>query len=344
MNNKVAWIGRIDESFESIAAALDVGIAEVGHMPVVGQVWAVKLNLTYPKYLPGVVNSPTFIEALCRWGRERRVKLIFIEGDGGNGSYSAQETFDGNGVTDLARRYDMRCASVSEKPWEWRVTDVGGHAIRLPYSPFFRRREYDRFVTAPVFKNHIFTIVSLGMKNLWGCIPDPYRMYYHHVLDEGIVALSKELLPDFSVFDGLVALRGRGPMDGNPVDLNAIMVTSDVGTGEVAAVAVMGLALEKIRHLRLARQEGLVPPLDKLVWATDPSPFKRSDFQVERSWLNWLSIGLARIPKLQRAIYHSSLSPAIYGVVNRLRPDSAQKDLSVASAGNRRGLRRRRDV
>ena len=116
------------------------------------------------------------------------------------------------------------------------------------------------------------------------------------------------------------------------------MVTSNVGsTGEAAAVSVMGLSLDKIRHLRLARQEGLVPSLDKLVWVTDPSPFKRSDFQVERSWFNGLSVGLARFPRLQRAIYHSPLSPAIYGVVNRFRPDSAQRDLSMASTENRRG-------
>ena len=110
-------------------------------MPAGGETWVVKLNLTYPSCLPRAVTSPAFVETLCRWGRGRRVKLTFIEGDGADGSYSAQETFDSNGVTDLARLYDMQCASVSEDPWEWRVDAVCGRTLRVPYSLFFRRRQ-----------------------------------------------------------------------------------------------------------------------------------------------------------------------------------------------------------
>ena len=70
------------------------------------------------------------------------------------------------------------------------------------------------------------------MKNLWGCIPDAYRMYYHYQLDHGIVALCREPQPGFSIFDGLIAMRGRGLMEGQPLDMNAVMVCNNVGAGE----------------------------------------------------------------------------------------------------------------
>lgn len=329
MNNCV-WIESVRPTPPSVAEAVEHGLSVLEQPPRTGERWVVKLNLTYPTYLPGVVNSPIFVEGLCRWASDRSLKLTFIEGDGGNGSYSAQDTFDGNGVSRVAEKYGMSCRSISEKPWEWRETEIQGRRVRLPYSPFFRRREYDRFITAPLFKNHIFTTVTLGMKNLWGCIPDAYRMYYHHVLDHGIVALYQELRPEFSIFDGLIALRGRGPMDGQPVEMNALMVSSDVGAGEAAALQIMGISLEKVRHLALALKEGLMPPAEQLRWLTDPTPFKRSDFILDRSLLNYISINISKFPRVQRLIYHSPFSNLLYYAVNLARRNSAQADLVQA--------------
>ena len=330
-----ACIQAVQQTPESVAAALEDGLGAVNRLPGSGERWAIKLNLTYPTYLPGVVNAPVFVEGLCQWAGDRGVKIIFIEGDGGNGSYSAQDTFDGNGVSDIARRYGMKCVSISEKPWGWHETEVQGRIVRLPYSPFFRRKEYDYFITTPLFKNHVLTVVSLGMKNLWGCIPDAYRMYYHHVLDAGIVALYKELQPDFSIFDGLIALRGRGPMDGKPVQMNAVMVSSNVGAGEAAALRIMGISLDRVRHLQLAHKEGLIPLPEEVQWLSDPEPFQRSDFILERSWLNYLSIWIGQLPRLQRVIYHSPLSRVMYAIVNPLRPDSAQAELARARLSKR---------
>ena len=165
------WIGSVERSAQCVAEAIDAGLTGVGRLPARGERWAVKLNLTYPTYLPGVVNAPAFVEGLCQWARDSGVRLILIEGDGGNGSYSSQDAFDGNGVSQIAKRYGASCVSISETPWEYRETPVASKIIKLPYSPFFRHRDFDRFVTTPLFKNHIFTTVTLGMKNLWGCYP-----------------------------------------------------------------------------------------------------------------------------------------------------------------------------
>lgn len=329
VNNSV-WIGSVQRHPQCIAEAIDARLTNVGRLPTRGARWAVKLNLTYPSYLPGVVNAPAFVEGFCQWASDRGVRLILIEGDGGNGSYSAQDTFDGNGVSQIAKKYEVSCVSISETPWEWRETEVAGKTVKLPYSPFFRHRNFDRLVTAPVFKNHIFTTVSLGMKNLWGCIPDAYRMYYHYQLDHGIVALCKELQPDLSIFDGLIAMRGRGPMEGQPLTMNALMVSSNVGAGEIAALEVMGIPIKRVRHLLIAKDEGLLPSDGQVTWLTDPLPFKRNDFVLERTFLNYLTIQLGKMPSLQKIVYHSPLSRWIYAIVDRVRGESAQTKLLEA--------------
>lgn len=320
-----ACIKSIEPDPQSVANAVEDTVSAVGRKPASGSTWAVKLNLTYPTYLPGVVNSPVFVEGLCRWARDNSIELQLLEGDGGNGAYMAEDAFNGNGIIAIARKYGVKCVSISEKPWVWRETVIGGRSVRLPYSPFFERRDFDVFVTAPLFKNHIFTTVSLGMKNLWGCIPDAYRMYYHHVLDAGIVALQKELAPDFSIFDGHIALRGAGPIDGSAFEFNTVMASSDVGTGELAALELMGIDIHRVRHLEIARSERIVPEAVK--WLTDPTPFRRSDFILERTLVNYLSIYAGKSPRLQQAVYHSRVSAFIYAIIDRLRPRSAQAEL-----------------
>ena len=326
----LAWVGSVDKSPSCVAEAINTGLEATGRLPAKSsEQWAVKLNLTYPTYLPGVVNAPAFVEGFCQWASDHSVRLIFVEGDGGNGSYSAQDTFDGNGISRIAKKYGMNCLSMSETPWEWRETHVDGKIVKLPYSPFFRCREFNRFVTTPLFKNHIFTTVTLGMKNLWGCIPDAYRMYYHYQLDHGIVALCKELKPDFSIFDGLVAMRGRGPVDGQPLDMNVVMVCNHVGAGESAALELMGISITEVRHLLIARNEGILPN-EPLTWLTNPERFTRDDFKIKRTFLNYLSIHLGKFPALQKIVYHSLLSSAIYAFVNHLRGESAQTKLLKA--------------
>jgi uncharacterized protein (DUF362 family) len=324
----LASVKAIGPSVASVAAALDETLAGVGRRPAHGATWSVKLNLTYPTYLPGAVNSPLFVEGICLWARDSGVTLHFIEGDGGNGAYTAADAFAGNGVTGLAAKYGMQCLSISEKPWIWKETKIGNRVVQLPYSPYFDRREFDSLITTPLFKNHIFTVVSLGMKNLWGCIPDAYRMYYHYVLDAGIVALQRELRTDFSIFDGHIALRGRGPIDGSSFEFNTVMASSDVGTGELAALELMGIGIERVKHLQIAKLERMVP--DKVHWVGDPAPFVRSDFILERTLINHLSILVGKWPRLQNLIYHSPLSAILYAVVDRLRPNSPQAALVQA--------------
>jgi uncharacterized protein (DUF362 family) len=323
-------IQSVSPDAQGVARAVAQQMSWLGLQPRRGDVWAIKLNLTYPEYLPGVVNSPIFVEGLCVWAADCGLLLEFIEGDGGNGSYSAQDAFQGNGVSALADRYGMKTTSISEAPWDWRETPVCGRQVRLPYSPYFVRRQYDRFLTAPLFKNHIFTIVTLGMKNLWGCLPDAYRMYYHHQVDHGIVALYKELRPDFSIFDGIIGLRGRGPMDGIPLAMNVVMSSASVGAGEAAALQIMGVPRARVKHLELARAEGLIPEPSELVWRESPTPFERTDFILDRTMLNHATIMLSHYPWLQRWIYHSPLSRFIYAIVDRLRPGSAQARLVQA--------------
>ncbi|MCP5113638.1 MAG: hypothetical protein GY953_22625 [bacterium] len=107
--------------------------------------------------------------------------------------------------------------------------------------------------------------------------------------------------------------------------MDTLMVSSDTPAGEAAALEIMGAPLERVRHLEIAREAGLLPA--RVRWLTDPAGFRRNDFVLERTWLNHLSVRVAAAPWLQRAIYHSALSPSLYALANRIRGESAQTKL-----------------
>lgn len=66
MTSNAVWIKVVQRTPESVADSVEAGIRSVGRLPSAGERWAIKLNLTYPTYLPGVVNSPVFVEGLCQ--------------------------------------------------------------------------------------------------------------------------------------------------------------------------------------------------------------------------------------------------------------------------------------
>jgi uncharacterized protein (DUF362 family) len=312
------FFGRTADSAEAQAAVFDRAFSELGLRPSAGENWIVKLNLTYPTPSAGVTTSLETVEGLALWGRDHGVRLELVESDGGNRSHRAVDALASCGFVDLAKRYGGSVRSLTDEPWREVDLSCGRHRFRLPLPPRLLDRGADRFVDLPVLKTHIFSTVTLGLKNLWGCIPDPLRMYHHHLLDRGLVGIAKALRPDLLVIDGRTALDGNGPINGKPVPARMMVVSDSLGAGDWEAAAAMGFDPASIRHLRNARDEGLVPADRRVV---DPDGVRAGlpRFQVERTLYNWGSIVANFSPRLQKLVYHSPLSPYIYAAVSPFR-------------------------
>jgi len=141
----------------------------------------IKPNLFMPYYIPGVCTSRLLLEVLCVILKEHDCKICIGEGDGGLASFSAMKAFAGNGLLHFKKSYNVNFFSLSTLPREKSVQFVAGHRVEFLLPKILVIREFDYLINVPVLKIHIITKVSLSMKNLWGCIPDPYRIHYHHM-------------------------------------------------------------------------------------------------------------------------------------------------------------------
>src|SRR5438046_6505668 len=109
------------------------------------------------------------------------------------------------------------------------------------------------------------TGVSLGLKNLWGCITDRFRIRFHPFLDEIVAQLATSLPIGGVALDGLYGLDRNGPMvDGLVRRLEWTAASEDCGAHDLAMAQLLGMDPFTVSHLRYGMEVGVVPSMDRI--------------------------------------------------------------------------------
>jgi len=218
----------------------------------------IKPNLTYPFYKRGVTTSPEMIEAIVVALLNQTSNITIVESDGGGGAWTADEAFQGHNLLNIAEKYNVSLVNLSRGPLQYVEATVGEVVIGIDL-PSILLNEVDVFITVPVPKLHHMTGVSLAFKNQWGCIPDRMRMRHHPEFAQKVIAVNKLLNPRMVIFDGTYFLDGLGPVEGDPVMMELLIASNDIGAGTLACCQIMGYDPHQSKHLRVALKEGLMP-------------------------------------------------------------------------------------
>ncbi len=128
------------------------------------------------------------------------------------------------------------------------------HAVEIPRPAAFREFVLPRTVTDADFvislakvKTHHRAGVTLGMKNLFGCVPGSVygfpktRLHYAGVA-RVIADLASVVKPQLTVLDGVIAMEGTGPLDGSPRALRTIIMGENAATTDAATARLMGFS------------------------------------------------------------------------------------------------------
>ena len=279
----------------------------------------IKPNLTWVSHLPGVTTSPAFLEALVEVVRERTRKITIGESDGGYNSFKANDAFRGHGLDQLSSRYGVKLINLSNLPAEERTGFVAGRDVKVRL-PRLLLEDIEVFLTAPVPKIHASTRVSLGLKNQWGCIPDAMRLREHSEFDRKIALVNRLLKPKVAVFDGLYFLDRTGPLVGEPVRMNLVVASDDVGAGSMACCEIMGIDPFSVKHHVIARQEGMFPSsLKEVALNMDISVLCTRRFRLKRTPMNWVAFAAFRSRFLTKVIYDSRVADWAHVILYKVR-------------------------
>jgi len=278
-----------------------------------------KPNFTYPFYKEGVTTSPQMLEALVAVLTEMGAKVWIGESDGGSYAWTAEEASEGHQVPEICARYGARAVNLSKLPREMAETNVAGCRVQVEL-PSMLLHDIDVFITMPVPKVHVMTGVSLAFKNQWGCIPDVKRLRHHPDFPYVVLAINKLLRPKLAIFDGTYFLNRTGPMDGDPVPLNLLIVSDDLGAGDLVCCEIMRINPNRIGHLRLAMREGMMPmSLSEVELNTDPLQFNDQRFVLKRTLMNWIALTAFRSKVATWLLYQSKFAKPVHDLLYLIR-------------------------
>lgn len=238
----------------------------------------IKVNfITDKTWDTGATTDPVVVEAIIQKLKELPVKVYVVESDAT--ITSADRAFEKTGMKDMCKRNGIECLNLRYVEDKVELAIPDGEALKSMSVP--RIVTESAVISAAKLKTHVNTGVTLGMKNMFGLLPEKFKGKYHlKGISKVVTDINTVLKPALTVIDGFVGMEGSGPIDGMPVKMNLIIAGTDTVATDATACRVMGIDPHEIKHIRRAYEKGLGNIDDVQVigekLAAVTRPFKRS--------------------------------------------------------------------
>jgi uncharacterized protein (DUF362 family) len=215
----------------------------------------IKVNfITDKTWDTGATTDPIVVEAIIKKLEALPVKVYVVESDAT--ITNADKAFEKTGMKDMCKRNGVEWLNLRHVKDRVKFEVPNGEALQSITVP--RLVTESAVISAAKLKTHLNTTVTLGMKNMFGLLPDKFKGKYHMKgISKVVVDINTVLKPAFTVIDGFVGMEGEGPVDGTPVQMNLIIAGKDVVATDATAARVMGFNPYEITHIRKAYEKGL---------------------------------------------------------------------------------------
>jgi uncharacterized protein (DUF362 family) len=115
----------------------------------------------------------------------------------------------------------------------------------------------DFIVSMPKVKTHHWAGVTLSMKNMFGIVPGsrygwPKNGLHWAGIHESILDICATVRPHFVIADGIVAMEGDGPLNGDELRLNRIVLSDDPVAADATCARALGVTPDKVVYIREA--------------------------------------------------------------------------------------------
>jgi|GEM_PF-362840 len=118
--------------------------------------------------------------------------------------------------------------------------------------------EADVIINIPKMKTHFGSDVSLGMKNMYGTLPEEDKAFYHQKggVEELLYWVNYAFTPTLTIIDGTEGGEAEGPLSAHPVQFNTIIASNNVVLADSIAAKLMGYEhpFEDIKFLRFVKE------------------------------------------------------------------------------------------
>ena len=160
----------------------------------------------------------------------------------------------------------------------------------------------DVVINLPKVKSHSQLTLTLGVKNLFGCVPGKMKAWWH--LEAGkdkqrfarmLVETAKAIAPDLTIVDGIVGHEGNGPSGGTPRALGVLAAARNPFALDRALVDVLQVDPEAVPTIVAAEVMGLGPALDDIAFPLDTPQALQIDGWKLPEKMHPIDFGLPRV-------------------------------------------------
>jgi uncharacterized protein (DUF362 family) len=215
----------------------------------------IKVNfITTKTWDTGATTDPIVVEAIIKKLKHLPVEIFVVDSDAT--MTNADKAFEATGMKEMCQQNDIQFLNLRYQKEKVKIPILDCETLGSITVP--RIVTESAIISAAKLKTHMSTKVTLGMKNMFGLLPDKFKGKYHAKgISKVIVDINTVLKPALTLIDGFVGMEGKGPTDGTPVKMDLIIAGKDVVATDATAARVMGFEPMEISHIRTAAQKGL---------------------------------------------------------------------------------------
>lgn len=240
--------------FSDYAASIEQALEDISateRLPQDGLI-IIKPNLTNADP-PPVTTAVGMVEAIYQYCRARTRAEIAIGEGCGTGTTAA--TFQANGYAALAEKYGIELIDFNTAKTVL-CRNKAAWQLKEFHLPAILREAF--VISAPVLKDHSFTVTTIAMKNMFGIAPGSvYRgswnksKLHQPSTHRAVVDICSYKRPDLSVVDASTALTGMH-LAGTAKKLGLILASFDPVAVDALGSQLLGHNPRRIEYLKLS--------------------------------------------------------------------------------------------
>jgi uncharacterized protein (DUF362 family) len=131
--------------------------------------------------------------------------------------------------------------------------------------------EADVIINLPKVKSHMQLTLTLGVKNLFGCVPGKMKAWWHmeagkdaNRFGEMLVETARAINPNLTILDGIIGHEGNGPSGGEPRHLGVLAASTDVFALDRAMLEILKVPPQQVPTVAASQRLGVCPQLDEI--------------------------------------------------------------------------------
>lgn len=123
----------------------------------------------------------------------------------------------------------------------------------------------DVIINLPKLKTHSQMLLTLGVKNMFGCVVGYRKAEWHmrtginrDMFARLLILIHQRIRPRFTILDGILAMEGEGPgKSGRPRPVGILLGSSDAFAVDSTVCRMLALDADRLPTLRVAKEMGV---------------------------------------------------------------------------------------